>query len=126
MQSGQRTVVTVNGAVLRVEQRGGGKTAVQEIPVDELEDLVLPTTRSIIEETELPGYRQHPVPGDTGTPRMPDGRPVPKSLLALIRLAGSPGITARSDKTTLSFGQGLPEAELVYLYSLIRKTITEH
>lgn len=124
MQSGQRTIVTVNGAVLRVEQREGGKTAVREIPVDELEDLVLPTTRSIIEETEIPGQKYRPVPGDTGRPRMPDGRPVPGFFLSLLKLAGSQGITARSDKTTLTFGQGLPEAELVYIHGLIRKTIT--
>jgi len=123
MLSGQRTVVTVTRSVLRVEGRAGGKTAAQEIPVDELEDLVLPTTRSLIEETEIPGHRRLPDPGDTGTPRMPDGRPAPGFLLSLIKLAGSPGITARSDKMTLTFGEGLPENELVYLYGLIRKNI---
>ena len=123
MQSGQRTVVTVNRSVLRVEEHAGGKTAAREIPVDELEDLVLPTMRSIIEETELPGGKPRAVAGDTGTLRMPDGRPVPGFLLSVLKLAGSPGITARSDKTTLTFGQGLPEAELVYIHGLIRRVI---
>jgi hypothetical protein len=123
MQSGRRTVVTVNRTVLRVKERSGGKSGGREIPLDELEDLILPTARSLIEETEIPGQKHYPTPGDTGTPRMPDGRPVPGFLLSLIRLAGSPGITARSDKMTLTFGQGLPEVELVYLYGLIRKTI---
>ncbi len=123
MPSGRSTLVTVNRSVFRVEERARGKTAVREIPLDELEDLVLPTTRSIIEETDIPGRRRHSDPGDTGTPRMPDGRPVPGFFLSLLKLAGSPGITARSDKTTLTFGQGLPEAELVYIHGLIRKTI---
>ena len=123
MQSGQRTLVTVNRAVIRVEALAGGKTAMQEIPIDELEDLIPPTTRTLIEETDIPGHTRRPDPGDTGTPRMPDGRPVSGFLMSLLKLAGSPGITARSDKRTLTFGQGIPEAELVYIHGLIRKTI---
>jgi hypothetical protein len=54
---------------------------------------------------------------------MPDGRPVPKFLISALRRAGSPGITARSDKYTVTFGTGLPDDEVAYLYGLIRKII---
>ena len=54
---------------------------------------------------------------------MPDGRPVPRFLLSLIKMAGSRGITARSDKAVVEFAGGLDEAEVAYLFALIRKTI---
>jgi len=61
--------------------------------------------------------------GDTGTPRMPDGRPVPRLLQSILKMAGSRGITARSDKAVVEFAAGLDEAETAYLFALIRKTI---
>ncbi len=35
------------------------------------------------------------------------------------------GITARSDRTAVTFGKGLPEDELAYLHALIRKSLTD-
>lgn len=66
-----------------------------------------------------------PWDGNTGTPRLPDGRPVPKALLSLMRLVPSQGITARSDRAALNLGRGLPDDELAYLYALIRKILTD-
>ena len=62
--------------------------------------------------------------GDTGTPHLPNGWPVPKIILALMRMVPSQGITARSDRAAVTFGKGLPEDELAYLHALIRKTLT--
>ncbi|HOU52021.1 MAG TPA: hypothetical protein PLR10_12475, partial [Smithella sp.] len=59
------------------------------------------------------------------TPRMPDGRPVPRLLSSLMKMAGSKGIIARSDKTEVELAAGLDEAEVAWLFALIRKTITE-
>jgi hypothetical protein len=63
--------------------------------------------------------------GDTGTPRLPDGQPIPKILLTLMRLVPTQGITARSDRLAVSFGKGLPDDELAYLCALIRKILTD-
>ena len=73
---------------------------------------------------EVPGMKKVPL-GNTGTPRMPDGRPVPRFLLSLVKMTGSRGIIARSDKTVVEFAGGLDEAEVAYLFALIRKTIAE-
>ncbi len=116
--------VTVTKAFLRVEVLKQGKRSTVEIPVDELEDLVAPTARSLMDSVEVPGMKKVPL-GDTGTPRMPDGRPVPRFLLAIMKMAGSRGIIARSDKAVLEFAAGLDEAETAYLFALIRKTIAE-
>jgi hypothetical protein len=53
---------------------------------------------------------------------MPDGRPVPRFLLSLMKMKGSKGILARSDKTAVEFAGGLDESEVAYLFALIRKT----
>jgi len=114
--------VTVTKAFLRVEALKQGKRSAAEIPVDELEDLVAPTAKSLMDSVEVPGMKKVDL-GDTGTPRMPDGRPVPRLLQSILKMAGSRGITARSDKAVVEFAAGLDEAETAYLFALIRKTI---
>jgi hypothetical protein len=121
------TRITAVRTSLRVEDVAAtGRTAVTEIPVNELEDFFLTTSRSILERPVMPGQEEstalHPF-GDTGTPRLPDGRPVPKIILALSRYAGSPGITARSDNAVVTFGKGLPEEEAAYLFAVIKKVL---
>jgi hypothetical protein len=116
--------VTVTKAFLRVEALKQGKRTTAEIPVSELEDLVAPAIRGSINTIEVPGMKKVSL-GDTGTPRMPDGRPVPHFLLSLIKMVGSKGIIARSDKTVIEFARGLDEAEVAWIFALIRKTIAE-
>ena len=114
--------ITVTKAFLRVEALKQGKRTTVEIPIDEMEDLVAPTARALMDTVEVPGMKKIPL-GNTGTPRMPDGRPVPRLLLSLMKMAGSRGVTARSDKAVAEFAGGLDEAEVAYLFALIRKTI---
>ena len=116
--------VTVTKAFLRVEALKQGKRSTVEIPVDEMEDLVAPTAKSLMDSVEVPGMKKVPL-GETGTPRMPDGRPVPRFLLTVMKMAGSRGITARSDRAVVEFAAGLDEAETAYLFALTRKTIAE-
>jgi len=116
--------ITVTKAFLRVEALKLGKRTTVEIAIDEMEDLVAPTTRVLMDTIDVPGMKKVPL-GNTGTPRMPDGRPVPRFILSLMKMAGSRGVTARSDKAVVEFGAGLDEAEVAYLFALIRKTIAE-
>ena len=116
--------ITVTKAFLRVEALKQGKSSTVEIPTDELEDFVAPTKRDAINTIEIPGVKTVPM-GDTGTPRMPDGRPVPRLLLSLMKMVGSKGIIARSDKAVIEFAGGLDEAEVAWLFALIKKTIAK-
>ena len=116
--------ITATKAFLRVEALKEGKSITTEIPVSELEDFVAPSMRGIMNTIEVPGMKKVQL-GDTGTPRMPDGRPIPRFLLSLIKMVSSKGIIARSDKAVMEFAKGLDEAEVAYLFALIRKTITE-
>ena len=116
--------ITVTRAFLSVEALKEGKSNTTEIPVSELEDFVAPSMRGVINTYEMPGIKKVSL-GETGTPRMPDGRPISRFLLSLIKMVGSKGIIARSDKTVVEFAKGLDEAEVAYLFALIRKTIAE-
>ncbi|PKN37401.1 MAG: hypothetical protein CVU62_10445 [Deltaproteobacteria bacterium HGW-Deltaproteobacteria-2] len=116
--------ITVTKTFLRLEALKQGKSITMEIPTAELEDLVAPTTRGAMNTIEVSGMKKVSL-GDTGTPRMPDGRPVPRFLVSLMKMVGSRGITARSDKTFIGFATGLDEAEVTWLFALIRKTIAE-
>ena len=108
-----------------MEEGHGGKRHTVEIPADELEELEYADRRSALKGIEIPGMKKLKDFGDTGTPRLPDGRAVPKILLALMRMASSQGITARSDRAVVNFGRGLPDDEIAYLYALIRKMLTD-
>jgi hypothetical protein len=116
--------ITVTKAILRVEALKQGKRTTAEIPISELEDLVAPTIRGVMNTIEVPGMKKVPL-GDTGSPRMPNGGPVPRFLLSLMKVFGSKGIIARSDKAVVEFAGGLNEAEVAWIFALIRKTITE-
>ena len=88
-------------------------------------DLEFSDRRPVLSEIDVPGMKKLQDFGDTGTPRLPNGRPVPKILLSLMRMVPSQGIAARSDRAAVTFGKGLPEDELAYLHALIRKTLTD-
>jgi len=118
----ERIIITKD--ILRVEALKQGKRITTEIPVSELEDLVAPTMQGVMNTTEVPGMKKAFL-GDTGTPRMPDGRPMPHFILSLIKMVGSKGIIARSDKAVVEFASGLDEAEIAWIFALIRKTIAE-
>jgi hypothetical protein len=117
------TRVTVTPAFFRVEERAGRKSKVTEIPADDLEELDLPTERDRNNSIQIPDkFPKYDLP-ESGVPRLPDGRPMPKILLSLKKLAMSPGIIARSDSAWVQFGSGLPEDELKYLHALIKKNL---
>jgi hypothetical protein len=94
------TIVTISPAFFRIEERNGYKSEIKEIPVDDLKDLILS------EDMNYAGSGKW-------------------QFLRFIKFAPTPGITAVSDRAILTFGRGLPEPELSYIYSLIRKTIAE-
>jgi len=118
------TRITVTPGLLRVEERGGRKTQITEIPGDELEELDLLTGKGIQNSIRMPDQSPRLDLPETGLPRLPDGRPIPKILVSLMRLANSPGMIARSDAASVQFGSGLPEEELRYIHARIRKVLT--
>lgn len=117
----QRTVVVAGRLGLRVEQAFLLGRKVIEIPADELEELVLlrpdapPMPEGAASADEWRWSLEHG--------RMPDGREASKVVRWAWRLAGSQGITARSDRVSVTFGAGLPPEELAYLHALLLREL---
>jgi hypothetical protein len=49
---------------------------------------------------------------------------MPRFLLTLMKMVDSRGIIARSDNVEVEFARGLDEAELAWLFALIKRTIS--
>lgn len=96
--------ITVSGKSLKVEELGSGSKKNTVIPNNELQDLVM----------------GDPVSHGGQGRELSAGR---KILADLIEGPGKKAITASSDKATVTFGHGVEERELDYLYQLIRKRI---
>jgi len=120
-----RTTVTVTSAFIRIEDTGSRKKSAAEIPAEELEELVLPTERYAAEKPNYSGKKEGISIGETGMPRLANGRQLPKFVHKLMKSVPHPGITLRSRNQLQSFGEGLPLDELVYIHALIRKFIAE-
>jgi hypothetical protein len=114
-------MITVTKTFFRGETLKHGKQTTVEIPVAELEDLVAPARQDIMDAVTYPGVDNV---GETGTARTPDGRPMPRFLLTLMKMVDSRGIIARSDNVEVEFARGLDEAELAWLFALIKRTIS--
>jgi hypothetical protein len=112
---GRRTIVWAGRTGLTVETRTPLSRRVVEIPLDELEELVVPSAAVLLEEA---GARDRRTAGTLRHGAGPGGEP-PRWLAAVARLSRYKGLTAISDRTAVTFGQGLPEAELRYLGDLI-------
>ncbi|MCX5808370.1 MAG: hypothetical protein NTX36_03190 [Proteobacteria bacterium] len=111
--SRQSTNISVTKTAFAAGEMAGRKRTVSEIPFTELEDLVLILDRKTIESIDI-----------GGKPYRPDGRPFPRFVQFFMKYAKNSSIIARSNKTMITFGKGLPQEELAYLYQLIRQTIS--
>lgn len=131
----QQTVVTATPAFLRVEKKVPmKKDSTDEIPADEIEELFVeegPATDASAEtqawgEDGRQAYR--PI-GPTMRGRAPMAKPRfrgrgPGLFGNLTRALTPPAcIVVRSDRVSITFGQGLPEEELRYLCAMIEKIL---
>ncbi|MEW6338896.1 MAG: hypothetical protein ACOY3Y_15365 [Acidobacteriota bacterium] len=116
---GRRTVVTATRGGLCVETRTPLARRLVEIPAEELEELVAPSVAVLLDQA---GARDPETAGALRQVTGP-GREPPRWLAAVARLARYKGLTAISDRTSVTFGQGLPETELRYLADLIVSTM---
>ena len=123
-QSRKRYTVMASRAMLRVETRTLLGKKIVEIPGPELEEFEISgsTPLSMIgadgaDSPEVQEYMRH------GSGQ--DDRNAEKVLNLVMRFLPGAYITARSDRTTLNFGQGLAQKELLYIHSLIKKRLVE-
>ena len=124
--------ITASRDMLSVEQHTAGRCRVTEIPIHELEDFQMGDADLQAGVVKTPDGRYQakgvPVPpGDSAgySDQQIMGGTRLLAKLSLIMKPPGPSITASSDKATVSFGKGLGEEELRYLYAVIKRKITE-
>ena len=126
--------ITATPALLRVEVSAPRGSTVTDIPAAEVEEVVF-RERQSLSMTPMPGggavLEESAMLRDDMRKKVEraDGKPVtvgPKTvwlIRTLTRLTPPPAITVRSDKATVTFGEGLSEEELRYIHGLIRKML---
>jgi hypothetical protein len=126
--------ITATPVLLRVEVSAPGDSSVTDIPAAEVEEVVF-RDRQSLSMTPMPGggavLEESAIlrDGMRKKAERADGKPVtvgPKTvwlIRTLARLTPPPAITVRSDKATVTFGEGLSEEELRYIHGLIRKML---
>ena len=97
--------MTVNKDLLRVIEQKPGPESITEIPLNELEELLI----------------GEPTPGIRRGKNISPG----EKFTSVMRGPGKKVITANSDKANVNFGYGIDEKELEYLHQLIKNKITE-
>lgn len=97
--------ITVSDKYLKVENIGSGRKITTKIPATELEELVI----------------GDPISLDQGAKRISPSR---NFLIHIFNGPSKKAITATSNKTSVTFGHGIEERELDYLYKLIKNKIT--
>lgn len=131
-QARKRCTVQASRSLLRVEN--GSKVA--EIFVDELEELSLPEAalpagiakaadgRIMIDKNALSQR-----PGNGGFTSANPGQMTPAGpvlsflMSSILKARSGPCIVARSDRTTVRFGEGLGREELFYIYAQLKRVL---
>ena len=103
-----RVYISPTGGI-RTERKKFGGLAKQEIPANELEELVLNAPSSALRSSTCQEVQ------------------VPPFVASILKSLGQGGgsLTARSDTMTLTFGGGLDEEELAYLHGVICQVIAQ-
>jgi len=116
----RRVSIGASSAGLRVEERSPLRSTVTEIPGHELEELAffdLDATLSRMPEARAPAHTR--VGGSGAKPVA-----IPATLRPLLAsLDRGSKITARSDRRSVSFGNGLSKEEAEYLVAVIEKAL---
>jgi hypothetical protein len=113
----RRTVVSVNKEGMVIEGKGGWRTRSTTIPVDMILDLDYGTKGSAEEVAHrvVEGQRRRGEGGmNSRTSRLLD------VLRLLVR---SKGMTVKATSGVYAFGSGLPDEEIQYIYSVVRRVL---
>lgn len=133
-QTRESTRIQVSGTFLHVEKQTPYRKSRSEMPADEIEELIFSQHPRILatsfsgRDTILDEGMIHYDSKSTGGNRLlPYQRRTGNKTAAIIsflnKLTPSSGITAISDRESITFGRNLSDEELAYLHALIKKTL---
>jgi hypothetical protein len=111
--------VTVTARSVLFDERRGRHGQATRIPIGEIVDLDYSTAETAMASARSRARRALGA-ADTGSVGAATG---PAWLERLNRLARGKGVTVKSTRGLFSFGAGLPDEEIRYLHSLVRRTL---
>ena len=120
VSSHKRVSVSASSVGLRVEERAPLHSSVTEIPGHEIEELGFSDVEAQLSRTRE-ARATAPIQGaGSGAKQVA----IPSMLRSTLHLFGRGSrITARSDRDSVSFGNGLPNAEAEYLVAVIKRAL---
>lgn len=118
-----RTLVTVNPTEIVIAERGAWRTRTTRIPADAILDLDYSTARSVLDSAQQLAQQRTSQTGYESPTPFSTNAPSPWWLTTLSRLATSKGITVKSRRGLVTFGAGLPDDEVHYLCSIIKRAL---
>ncbi len=134
--AGRSERMTLTAGTIRIDRRRGFRWKSVDLPLAEIEDIVLPP-RPPLEGTRLPGGKvrlpeafprdrdaSSPSPGDIGR-GIVIGRRTAALLNWLVKIAPGRTITLLTDKRVERFGEGLDPEELAWIHGRIRRYVVD-
>ncbi|MBI5022130.1 MAG: hypothetical protein HZB59_11905 [Ignavibacteriales bacterium] len=111
------TILTLTSSQIVVEEKKVRRSRTKIIPSDEIIGIDYSTKQSIIDSAQ--SSMDHGTNQQYGTTT--GGYPQPKWISFLTKFIRSKGITIKSKSGFYTFGAGLPDDEVLYLYSILKK-----
>ncbi len=119
----QRTLVTVSPAEIVIEQRETWRTKTTRIPAADIIGLDYSTSSSALSTMQSIAQQQSRASAHQVPLIMGQGNASPWWLTLLSGLVKSKGITVKSRQGLFTFGAGLPDDEVAYLYGMVERML---
>jgi hypothetical protein len=117
------TIVTVSAAGLQIDDRGAWRTATRGIyTADDIFDLDFSTSESLMDSARRTAVARAREADGMANPTALSPR-MERVLTSIVSFTRSKGITVKTRQGLVSFGAGLSDSELRYLYGVVRRAL---
>lgn len=119
-----RTIVTASRDGVRIDERGVWRTkTLASLAAPEILDVDFSTSRAMIDSATRASVQQTRDTGHSVQASSTAAARVEKIVDRLSRFATGKGVTIKTRQGLTTFGQGLPDQEIRYLHSVVRRAL---
>jgi len=119
-----RTIVMASRDGVRIDERGGwGTKTLASLAAPQILDVDFSTRTSLIDSAKRAAEQQARDTGHSMEASSTAAERVEKIVNRLSRFATGKGVTIKTRQGLTTFGQGLPDAEIRYLHSVVRRAL---
>jgi len=120
-----RTIVTISSSRVRIQERGAWfTTTTASHQLSDIFDVDYSTAESLLGSARRHAEQSVTQPGATSSAGPAIGRRTERVLTVLSRFAKGRGVTLKTKEGLTSFGQGLSDEEIAYLYSVVKRALS--